>query len=101
MRSQLSLGAPLQLTMKPFIVSVQLREQALSEDRSGQTLSDHKRIVAQRGKDFAQHSGLFGVTGDPLHFGLQLVGSDRPLPVIFQRLRVAQIVFHLLFDLRP
>ena len=40
------------------------------------------------------------MTGDALHLGLQLVGSDRPLPVILQRLRVAQIIFHLSLDLR-
>src|SRR5207237_1480471 len=34
------------------------------------------------------------------HLALQLVGSNRPLPVILKQLRVAQIVFDLLFDLR-
>ena len=38
--------------------------------------------------------------GHPLHLGLELLGSDRPLPVIFQRLRVAQIIFDFLFNLR-
>jgi hypothetical protein len=99
-RSQFSFSASLQLTMKPLVVSVQLGEQTFGQDRSGQTLSDHQWIVAQRGKHFAQHTGLFGVTGDSLHFGLQLVRSDRPLPVILQRLRVAQIIFDLFLDLR-
>ena len=67
-------------------------------DRSGQTLRDHEWIVAQCGKDFAQHFRLLRVTRDALHLGLELVRSDRPLPVILQRLRVAQIVFDLLLD---
>ena len=35
-----------------------------------------------------------------IHLSLQLLGRNRPLPVILQRLRVAQIVFYLLLDLR-
>jgi hypothetical protein len=35
-----------------------------------------------------------------LHLGLQLVSSNGPLPVIVHRLRVAQIIFHFLFQLR-
>jgi hypothetical protein len=38
------------------------------------------------------------VTGDALHLSLQLIGSDQPLPTILQRLRVAQIVFHLFLN---
>src|SRR6266480_6865509 len=86
MRSQFSLGALLQLAVESRVVGVQLREQTFRQDRSGQTLSDHERIVAQRGEDFAQHSGLFGVTGHPLYLSLELVRCDRPLPVILQRL---------------
>ena len=37
--------------------------------------------------------------GHAIHFGLELLGADGPLPVVFQRLRVAQIVFYLLLDL--
>src|SRR4029077_5329949 len=36
-----------------------------------------------------------------LHLSLQLLRSDRPLPVILQRLRVAQIVFDFSLQLRP
>src|SRR6266436_8838405 len=39
------------------------------------------------------------MTGDAVHLGLQLVKSDRPLPVIFERLRVAEIILYLLFNL--
>jgi len=39
------------------------------------------------------------MTGDALHLGLQLVSSDRPLPVIFECLRVAEIIFYLLLNL--
>src|SRR5438876_4948681 len=85
-RSQVSLGAPLQLAVKSLVVGVQLRDYTFRQDRSGQALSDHQGIVAQRGEDFAQHSGLFGVTGHPLHLSLELVRCDRPLPVILQRL---------------
>src|SRR5438876_8320693 len=99
-RSHVSLAAPLQLAVKSLVVSVQLRDYTFRQDRSGQTLSDHERIVAQRGEDFAQHSRLFGVTGHPLHLSLELVRCDRPLPVILQRLRVAQIIFDLFLDLR-
>ena len=35
---------------------VQLREQTLGQDRSGQTLRDDKGIVPQRFKKFAQHT---------------------------------------------
>ena len=40
------------------------------------------------------------MAGDAFHFGLQLVRSDWPLPVIFQHLGVAQIVCDSVFDLR-
>jgi hypothetical protein len=35
-----------------------------------------------------------------IHFHLQLLCGDRALPVIFERLRLAQIVFDFLFELR-
>jgi hypothetical protein len=35
-----------------------------------------------------------------IHFCLQLLGSNWVVPVILQRLRVAQIIFDLLFQLR-
>src|SRR5437773_4414948 len=85
-RSQVSLGAPLQLAVKSLVVGVQLGEQTFRQDRSGQALSDHERIVPQHGEEFAQHSGLFGVTGDALHLSLELVRCDWSLPVILQRL---------------
>src|SRR5439155_7039189 len=85
-RSQVGLGASLQLAVKSLVVGVQLRDYTFRQDRSGQTLSDHQGIVAQHCEDFAQHSGLFGVTGHPLHLSLELVRCDRPLPVILQRL---------------
>ena len=59
---------------------------AFREDWSGQTLRDDKGIVSKRLKEFAQHLGLFGVTGHALHLGLQLLGSDRLLPVLFEQL---------------
>src|SRR5438067_867057 len=98
--SQFGLGASLQLAVKSLIVSVQLREQTLGQDRSGQTLSDHEGIVAQRGEEFVQHPGLLGVTGNAPYLRLELVRSDRPLPVILQRLRVAQIILDFLLQLR-
>src|SRR6266576_6734342 len=39
-RSQVSLGASLQLAVKSWVVGVQLREQTFRQDRSGETLSD-------------------------------------------------------------
>ena len=61
----------------------------------------NKRIVPERFKEFTQHRGLLRVFCHAIHFSLQLLGGDRPLPVILQRLRVAQIVFYLLLDLAP
>jgi hypothetical protein len=51
-------------------------------------------------KEFAQHFWLLCVLCHAIHFGLQLLKSNRPLPVFFQHLRVAQIIFDLLFQLR-
>jgi hypothetical protein len=39
------------------------------------------------------------MTGDALHLGLEFVRSDRSLPVIFQCLRVAEIILYLPFNL--
>src|ERR1700730_12513612 len=86
--------------MKSLIVSVQLREQTLGHDWSGKALSNHQGIVAERGKKLAQHSGLLRVPGYALHLGLELLGRERPLPVILQSVRVAQKIFALLLDLR-
>jgi hypothetical protein len=72
----------------------------LGKDRPGQTLGDHKRIVAERSEDFAQHLGLVGVLCHAIHFSLQLLGSDWPMPVSLQRLRVAQVILDFAFDLR-
>jgi hypothetical protein len=35
-----------------------------------------------------------------IHFGLQLLSGNWLLPVIFERLRLEQIIFDLLFELR-
>jgi hypothetical protein len=51
-------------------------------------------------KEFAQYLGLLGVLRHAVHLGLQLRYSDRTLPVIFQHLRLVQIVCHFLFQLR-
>jgi len=45
-------------------------KQSLGEDWTCQTFGNHKRIVAKRGKKFAQHFGLLGMTGHALHLGL-------------------------------
>ena len=37
--------------------------------------------LPKRGEQFAQHSGLFGVTGHAIHLGLQIGRRDWPLPV--------------------
>jgi len=39
------------------------------------------------------------VEGDSLYLGLELIGSNWPLPVVFQRLRLAQIILYLPFNL--
>src|SRR5439155_2606768 len=68
------------------------------EDWPGQTLRDDKGIVAERRKKLAQHLGLFGVLRHPIHFSLQLLGRDRLLPLLFEQLRIAQVILDLLFD---
>jgi hypothetical protein len=47
-----------------------------------------------------QHLGLVGVLCHAIHFSLQLLGSDWPMPVSLQRLRVAQVILDFAFDLR-
>jgi hypothetical protein len=47
-----------------------------------------------------QHLGLFGVLRHAIHFGLQFLSSNLLVPVILQRLRLAQIICDLLFQLR-
>jgi len=76
-----------------------LSNKPFRENWSGQALGYDKRIVPESLKQFLQDIRLLGVTGHPLHLGLELVASNRPLPVILQHLRVAQIVFHFLFKL--
>jgi hypothetical protein len=44
-----------------------------------------------------QYFGLLGVLRHAIHFSLQLLSRDRPLPVILQRLGHAQIIFDFLF----
>src|SRR5262245_37686005 len=88
------------------------------ENWSRQTLGDDKRIVPECFKQFLKDLWLSSVAGHALHLGLQLVSSNgpacivtcpkllhrcrrvrsiagRPLPIILQRLRFAQILFHL------
>jgi hypothetical protein len=49
---------------------------------------------------FRAKPGLFGVLRHSVHLGLQLLRSDRTLPVILHGFRIAQIVFDFLFQLR-
>src|SRR6266704_5088463 len=58
-----------------------------------------KGILPKGLKQFPQDFGLFCVLGHPLHLGLELLGSDRLLPVSLQRLRIAEIIFDLPFNL--
>src|SRR5881296_3840878 len=68
------------------------------EDWPGQTLRDDKGIVAECCKELAQHLGLFGVLRHTIHFSLQLLGRDRLLPLLFEQLRMAQVILDLLLD---
>jgi hypothetical protein len=61
-------------------------KQTLRQHWLGQALGYNKGIVSERFKKFAQHLWLLCVLCHPIHFGLQLVRSDWPLPVILQRL---------------
>ena len=79
----------------------QICYQTLRQHRPGQTLRDDKGIVPERFKEFAQHFGLFGVLRHAIHLSLQLLSSDRLLPVILQRLRIAQIILRLSFRSAP
>src|SRR5262249_6336406 len=54
--------------------------------------------VAERRKEFAQHLGLFAMLRHTIHFSLQLLGRDRLLPILFEQLRIAQVILHLLLD---
>ncbi|PYJ66664.1 MAG: hypothetical protein DME78_04100 [Verrucomicrobia bacterium] len=46
-----------------------------------------------------QDLGLFGVLCHSIHLSLQLLSSDRALPVILQGLGIVQIIRHFLFQL--
>jgi hypothetical protein len=71
-----------------LFVTDQVCQQALRQHGLGKTLRDDKSIVAERLKEFAQHLGLFGVPRHAIHFSLQLLSSNRQLPVVLQRLRI-------------
>ena len=83
-----------------LMIGVEVSYKTLSQHRPSQTFSNYKRIIPQRCKHFAQHLGLVGVLCHAIHFSLQLLGSDWPMPVVLQRLRVAQIICDFLFELR-
>jgi hypothetical protein len=61
-------------------------KQTFRHQWSGEALGYNKWIVAECLKEFAQHLGLLGVPGHAIHLSLQLLNSDRPLPVILQHL---------------
>jgi hypothetical protein len=86
--------------VQPPFVTGQVCQQALRQHGLGETLRDDKRIVAERFKEFAQHPGLFGVPRHALDLSLQLLSRKQALPLIFQCLRVTQVVFDFLFQLR-
>jgi hypothetical protein len=86
--------------MKSLVLRIEIGYQTLAKHRLGQTFCDDNWIVAERCKQFAQHVGLFGVLRHAIHLSLQLLGGNRPLPVILQRLRLAQIAFDFLSKLR-
>jgi hypothetical protein len=71
----------------------------LSYRRPGQTLRDNERIVPERIEQFAQYLRLLCVLRHAIHLSLQLLGGDWPLPVILQRLRLAQVIFNFRFQL--
>ena len=99
MGSQLRRRAPPQLAMKSFIMRIQVGHQTLGQRGPGQALGNDERIVIERGEEFAQHFGLFGVTGHALHLGSQLFTGEWLSPVILERLRIEEIVFDLLLYL--
>jgi hypothetical protein len=86
--------------MKSLVLCIEICYQTLAKHRLGHTLCDDKGIVPERVKEFAQDLGLFGVLRHAIHLSLQFLSTKRPLPVIFERLRVAQIVLDFLFNLR-
>src|SRR5438132_7605467 len=51
-------------------------------------------------KSSRNYVGLFRVLSHAIHLSLQLLSGNRPLPVILQRLRVAQIISQFRFQLR-
>jgi hypothetical protein len=67
---------------------------------SHQTLRYKKGIIFERAKEFTQYLGQLRVLGHAIHFSLQILSGNWPLPVILQCLGTAQIVFDFLFKLR-
>jgi hypothetical protein len=53
-----------------LIVTTQLCDSTLRYKSSGQTLSDHKWIVAESSKDFAQHIGPLGLLRHAIQLSL-------------------------------
>jgi hypothetical protein len=74
-------------------------DEPIRNDRSGETLRHNERIVPKRRKQFSQHFRLFRVSGYAIHFSLKFDRSDWRSSLLSQQLRLAQIIFDLLFDL--
>src|SRR5205807_30698 len=85
--------------MDSLVVRIPVCYWAVGERGPGKALRDDKGIVPKRVKEFAQHFWLFSVLCHAIHFSLQLLGGDGPLPVILQGLGVTQVVVDLLFQL--
>jgi hypothetical protein len=56
--------------MKPLVVRIPVRKQALSQHGPSKAFCDNKRIIAQCAKKFTQHLWLFRPLCHAIHFGL-------------------------------
>jgi hypothetical protein len=80
-------------------IYAKLPNKPFGQYRSGQTLCDYKRIISQRREEFAQHLWLMRMRCHSLHLGLKVAASDWPVPAICEKLRIAEIRFHLSLNL--
>ncbi len=76
----------LQLTVQSFVISKGTAHQSVRQSRSRQTLGDHKWIIAQGVVNLGQDTRLFAIARHAVHLGLELLRSNRFLPIVFERL---------------
>src|SRR5215831_5995425 len=81
-------------------MGVETSSQAIRQCGTGEAFRNDVRIVPQSREEFTQDFWPFGMTRHPIYLSLQFFWSDRLLPVVLQRLGIAQVIVHLFLDLR-